>query len=98
MRSHGLCLVLLCLTFSLLASGVRHGGVAPPRKMAATMQTPYWYESIKHNGRSPFIDNADSYKVYRNVLDFGADNTGNQDSSQAIQDAINGENITHLNG
>lgn len=33
-----------------------------------------------------------NYKVFRNVVtDFGADNTGANDASAAIQEAINGE-------
>lgn len=57
-------------------------------------QSGYWYEHIKHNGQSSFLqaEYKDNYKVFRNVVkDFGADNTGNRDASEAIQNAIEGK-------
>jgi glucan 1,3-beta-glucosidase len=33
---------------------------------------PFWMESIKHQGTSPFNPYPSSYKVFRNVKDFGA--------------------------
>lgn len=38
---------------------------------AVTVAQPYWYESITHQGRAAFNTNT-SYKVYRNVKDYGA--------------------------
>lgn len=32
----------------------------------------YWYEAIAHQGISAFNDNPATYKVYRNVKDYGA--------------------------
>jgi len=32
----------------------------------------YWYETIAHQGISAFNDNPSTYKVYRNVKDYGA--------------------------
>ena len=51
----------------------------------------YWYETIIHNGEATFLDPSikSSYEVFRNVRNFGADPTGQQDSSTAIQKAIN---------
>ena len=34
--------------------------------------TPYWLENIAHLGKAPFNPNPSSYKVWRNVKDFGA--------------------------
>ncbi|KAN0068925.1 Pectate lyase superfamily domain containing protein, partial [Elaphomyces granulatus] len=49
----------------------------------------FWYESIGHNGQSPFIPNGANWKVFRNVVtDYGADNTGGSDASNAIIKAI----------
>lgn len=51
----------------------------------------FWYESITHNGESPFIPNGASWKVFRNVVaDYGADSSGNLDATKAIQKAIDG--------
>ncbi|KAH0283605.1 hypothetical protein M436DRAFT_80126 [Aureobasidium namibiae CBS 147.97] len=51
----------------------------------------FWYEAIDHsNAQSSFLNNKDAYIVWRNVIsDFGADNTGNTDSTDAIRNAIN---------
>jgi hypothetical protein len=59
-----------------------------------TLQSPYWYETITHNGEASFMQPSckSSYQVFRNVVsDFGADNTGKVDASMAIQDAIDGK-------
>ncbi|KAL3475080.1 pectate lyase superfamily protein-domain-containing protein [Aspergillus californicus] len=58
---------------------------------ASTGSTKYWYEEIEHNGESSFLvpGYKDKYKVFRNVVkDYGADNTGQNDTSSAIQNAI----------
>lgn len=57
-------------------------------------QSGYWYEQIEHNGQSSFLQAQykDAYKVFRNVVkDYGADNTGARDASDAIQKAIEGK-------
>ena len=52
----------------------------------------FWYEQITHNGESPFIPDGGKWKVFRNVVaDYGADPSGNKDSSSAFQKAINGK-------
>lgn len=38
---------------------------------AATTPSPYWYETIAHQGKAAFNTNA-SYVVYRNVKSYGA--------------------------
>jgi polygalacturonase len=55
--------------------------------------TSFWYEEIEHNGLSSFLDESyGTYTVFRNVVaDFGADNTGKSDASEAIQNAILGK-------
>jgi glucan 1,3-beta-glucosidase len=44
----------------------------------------YWYSQITHNGISPFIANGTSWKVYRNVHDYGALGDGTHDDAPAI--------------
>jgi Pectate lyase superfamily protein len=46
----------------------------------------YWLGQISHSGSKSIYDS--SYKVYRNVLDFGAKGDGVHDDTDAIQNAI----------
>lgn len=46
----------------------------------------YWLGQISHDGSKSIYHS--SYKVYRNVLDFGAKGDGLHDDTEAIQDAI----------
>jgi glucan 1,3-beta-glucosidase len=55
--------------------GPKHASAIIPRHAdhetkRQTSTTPYWYESIAHQGISAF--GPSGYKVYRNVKDFGA--------------------------
>jgi hypothetical protein len=62
-----------------------------------TDSSDFWYESITHNGQSPFIPNGSKWKVFRNVVtDYKADPTGNIDSTQAIINAIEGHSLNGL--
>ncbi|KAL4897565.1 pectate lyase superfamily protein-domain-containing protein [Aspergillus ambiguus] len=59
---------------------------------SANSSSGYWYEHVDHNGQSSFLSSQlkETYSVFRNVVaDFGADNSGKSDASQAIQNAIN---------
>jgi len=38
----------------------------------AQNSSQYWYETISHQGLAPYAPLNSSYKVFRNVVDFGA--------------------------
>ena len=51
---------------------------------SAAPKDPYWLQSIKHQGTSPYNTSA-SYQVFRNVKDFGAKGDGLTDDTAAIK-------------
>lgn len=63
--------VLAAESSSIVAGIARPTSVAkiPTRQAAAA---PYWLENIAHLGKSSFTPNPSTYKVWRNVKDFGA--------------------------
>ena len=62
----------LVIGFASVASG--HGTSCTKSLGAGTASAsaPFWLQSIKHQGISAYNANPSSYKVFRNVKDFGA--------------------------
>ena len=79
--------------------GGQCSGTTGEKQDTANAGSTYWYEAIEHNGQSSFLScqYRDNYKVFRNVVkDYGADNTGSKDASEAIEKAIKGKLVmTH---
>ncbi|KAI1344221.1 putative Exo-beta-1,3-glucanae [Xylariaceae sp. FL0016] len=62
--------------------------VIAERDGAADAGSSYWLEDMTHQGIASFNPDVDSYKVFRNVKDFGAKGDGQADDTAAIQEAI----------
>lgn len=58
----------------------------PPQVLSVRDSTTYWQETIPQLGESPFAPAG--YKVWRNVMDYGAKGDGVTDDTAAIQLAI----------
>jgi hypothetical protein len=90
---------LLVAVASVRCARVKSGVGSSPRTVytdqtcsepAESSPTTWWRSAIDHNGTIPTA--ADStYEYYRSAVQYGADNTGVQDSSGAFITAINGE-------
>jgi glucan 1,3-beta-glucosidase len=57
---------------SLVVEGLGTSCTAPLGAGTASPSDPYWMQTITHQGKAAFNANPSSYKVFRNVKDFGA--------------------------
>lgn len=76
------------LTFFVLAWSLMAPALAVPAPRAASS---YWLSTIQRQGAVPFGNSTD-YKVFRNVVEYGAKGDGMTDDTEAINRAISDGN------
>ena len=68
----GLITLAVALGLTTTVSALGSSCSKPLGHGTSTAGDPFWMESIKHQGTAAFNPNRSSYKVFRNVKDFGA--------------------------
>jgi glucan 1,3-beta-glucosidase len=72
MRLASFALVYALVTSFTLVAGLGSTCSTPLSGGTAASGAAYWLETIAHQGTAPYSSNPSSYKVFRNVKDYGA--------------------------
>ncbi|KAM7211124.1 glucan-beta-glucosidase [Rhypophila decipiens] len=67
-----------------------------PPKLEARQTSSYWLPQLAPLGRAPY--ESSDYQFFRDVTDFGADNTGKTDTTEAINAAVSSWNKASAGG
>lgn len=80
------------LSASLLALGLFNPAAAAPSQQIvstdAQASSSWWLANIQRQGTVAYSNNGGGYKVFRNVMDYGATGDGSTDDTEAINRAI----------